>query len=244
MTSSVIDRLLFYDGREHPIDKDRLIKFEIGSIIDRFYPTRKIEAATVIDDLGPIHIDYTNIQHWAGEIPDIDPRSARLFTLWAKDEETNEIMVILRGFYILVPFKFEKEALEEYYYYHDTPCYPLVVISAFRTVYTDIGVLCDLLERVRIEVEKNWQKVRQQVIDTINPQSELWERYVYSFENIIYISFLIPSIDRELIEALKKMDFRTTGVMQIFASPTASYNEAMAKTHLDEAKKYIKEYKQ
>lgn len=244
MNSTVIEHLRFYDGREKPIEKDQLIKFEIKSVIDRFYSTRNIDATTVVEDIGPTHIDYTNIQHWSTDIPDIDNRSVRLFTLWAEDEENKEVVLILRGFYVLVPFKFAKEALEEYYYYDkDTPCYPLVVVSAFRTIYTDIAILSDLIERVKLEIEFNWQKVRQKAIDTINKESDLWERYVISLNKIIHVSFLIPSIDRELITAFKQKNFQTTGVMQILTSPTPSYTEIMAKSHLTEAKKLIKKYK-
>ena len=102
MSSININRLRFYDGRDYPIDKERIFKFEVRSIINRFYPNRRVEAADVIDEIGPIHIDFTNIQHWSKEIPDIDERSTRLFTLWAEDEVTNDVVLILRGFYVLV----------------------------------------------------------------------------------------------------------------------------------------------
>lgn len=243
MTSSPIDRLRFYDGRTAPIDQERLINFEIKSVIERYYHNRTMDAATVIDDIGPFHVDYTNIQHWSREIPDIDKRSARLFVLWAEDEKTKEVVLILRGTYILVPFKYGKEALREYYFHSkETPCYPMAVISSLRTIYADVLLLCDLLDRIKFEIGENWKNLRKNLIETLD-KTELWERYVLSLDKIIYFSFLCPSIDRELIEALKRKSYRTTGVMQLLASPTPSYDEIVIQSHLEEAKRIIKKYK-
>jgi hypothetical protein len=242
MSSTSINRLRFYDGRDHPIDKERLLKFEISSVINRFYPNRKVEAADVIDEIGPIHIDFTNIQHWSKEIPDIDERSSRLFTLWAEDEETNDVVLILRGFYVLVPLRFEEDALRDYYYHPaDTPCFPMVVISAFRTIYTKTDEISEVLDRVKEEVEVNWQKLRQKLIDTLE-KTDLWKRFVLSFDKIIYFSFVCPTIDRELIQALKMKGFRTTGLMQLITSPTLSYDQVQIDTHLKEAKKIVEKF--
>ncbi|MFW9995462.1 MAG: hypothetical protein ACFFD4_25725 [Candidatus Odinarchaeota archaeon] len=243
MDSSESNQLRFYDGRSNPIDQERLIKFEISSVIERYYHSRNIDATIVIDDLGPIHIDYSNIQGWSEEIPDVDKKSARLFTLWAEHKKTKEIILIVRGFYILVPFKFGEEELKEYHSHHkDTPCYPMAIISSFRTIITDVETLCEVVDKVKDEITANWQKTRKQVIDTL-AGTDLWERYVLSFDQIIYFSFLCPSIDRELIEALRRKNYRTTGVMQILASPTPTYDEIMVKSHIEEARKIIKEYK-
>lgn len=237
----MIDQLRFYDGRLRPIDSQRLMQFELDSIVDKYYLNREIDAAGVIDDIGPIHIDFTNIQRWSKEIPDIDPRSARLFTLWAEFPKTNQVAVILRGFYTLIPFKFGEEALKKYYYEHDTPCYPMAIISSFRTIFDEKDLICDLLDRVKSELGIDWKKRRQQVIKSLPHKSELWKRYVLAFDKIIYYSFLCPSIDRTLIEALKRKNFRITGVMQLLASPTPSYNEVMIRSHLSEAKKLLQE---
>ena len=233
-------RLRFYDGRVDSIDKERLLKFEISSIINRFYPNRKVEAAEVINEIGPIHIDFTNIQHWSKEIPDIDERSTRLFTLWAEDEQTKDVVLILRGYYVLVPLRFGEDALRGYYYSpEDTPCYPMVVISSFRTIYDTVSDMFEVIDRVKEEIELNWSKLRQNLIDTLE-KTKLWKRFVLSFDKIIYFSFMCPSIDRELLEALKRKGFRTTGIMQLLASPTTSYDEVLVKSHLKEAKKIVK----
>ena len=242
MSSININRLRFYDGRDYPIDKERILKFEVRSIINRFYPNRRVEAADVIDEIGPIHIDFTNIQHWSKEIPDIDERSTRLFTLWAEDEGTNDVVLILRGFYVLVPLQFEEDALREYYYHPaDTPCFPMVVISAFRTIYTTTEEISEILERVKEEIEINWRMLRQKFIDSLD-KTDLWKRFVLSFDKIIYFSFVCPTIDRELINALKLKGFRTTGLMQLLASPTISYDKVQIDTHLKEAKKIVEHY--
>ncbi|MFX0122971.1 MAG: hypothetical protein ACFFAE_04980 [Candidatus Hodarchaeota archaeon] len=242
MNSSKINQLRFYDGRKHPIETERLLKFEIQSVIDRFYYDRVVDAITVIDDFGSIHLDYSNIQLWSKEIPDIDERSARLFIIWAEEEKSKNVVLILRGFFILVPFKFGKEALKGYHYDYQSPCYPMAIVTSFRTTITNIAELSELIDRVKQRIELNWRNIRQQVIDTLD-KTELWERYVLSLEKLTYFSFLCPSTDRELIEALKRQNYRTTGFLRILASPTPSYDEIMIKSHVSEAKKLIEKHK-
>ncbi|MHA2155577.1 MAG: hypothetical protein ACXABU_09600 [Candidatus Hodarchaeales archaeon] len=241
MTSEMIENLQFHDGRKTPISKERLVRFDIRSVVDRYYQTQTLDASAVISDLGPVHIDFTNIQDWAKEIPDIDKRSARVFILWADDPETKEVVVLLRGFFILVPFQFGIEQLKEYHFQHDTPCQPMAIISSFRTISDDVEVLVELVERVETEINKHWRETRERLIDTLE-KTFLWERYVYSLETVSYIPYLCPSFDRELLAALKQKKFSSTGVLQIMASPTASYNQISIQSHLEEAKGIIKSY--
>ncbi|MFX1533415.1 MAG: hypothetical protein ACFFDI_04205 [Promethearchaeota archaeon] len=79
---SYIERLRFYDGRERPIEKERLFEFEMKAVINRYYSGRTIDTKTLLENLGPFQIDYTNYYHyWSEETPDIDSRSARVFML-------------------------------------------------------------------------------------------------------------------------------------------------------------------
>ena len=237
----MINNLQFHDGRKTSISQERLVQFDIRSVVDRFYQTQTIDASAVISDLGPIHIDYTNIQDWAGEIPDIDKRSARVFILWADNPETKEVFLLLRGYFILVPFQFGIEQLKEYHFQHDTPCQPMAIISSFRTTFDDVEVLVELVDRVENELNNHWRETRKNLIDTLE-KTFLWERYVYSLETISYISYLCPSIDRELLAALKRKNFSPTGVLQVMASPTGSYDQLSLESHLKEAKGIIKSY--
>ncbi|MHA2165349.1 MAG: hypothetical protein ACXAAT_05730 [Candidatus Hodarchaeales archaeon] len=60
-----ITNLKFYDGRYHSIDKERLHKFEMEAVINRFYGGRNITSTNLIEDLGPIQLDFTNVHPWS-----------------------------------------------------------------------------------------------------------------------------------------------------------------------------------
>ncbi|MHA1944828.1 MAG: hypothetical protein ACW97W_01900 [Candidatus Hodarchaeales archaeon] len=238
-----ITNLKFYDGRYHSIDKERLHKFEMEAVINRFYGGRNITSTNLIEDLGPIQLDFTNIHPWSEEIPDIHEKSARLFTLWAERIESRDVILILKGFYVLLPFKWEESTLKDYYDLarEDLPYYPVAVISSFRTTIKEEIKILKILDIVTPEIELNWRMLRQRVIENLNPGSDLWKRYVLCFDRIIHFSILCPSIDRELIDALRMKNYRTTGVFQLLASPAAAYDQAMINSHLTEAKKLIGE---
>lgn len=240
MESYKVDTLDFYDGRTKAIDNKRVIKFEIEAVINRYYGGKNIAAATLIEDLGSFQLDFTNVLPWAEDIPDIDKRSARLFTLWAEDQSSKNVVLILRGIYVLVPFEWGKESLEDYYdFSQETLYYPMAVLSNFRTVFKDETTLIRLIDRVKDEIELNWQKLRKQTINRLEKGSDLWKRYLLCFEQIIHYSVACPSIDRELIEAFRNQGFRTMSVIQLMASPTSSYDQAMVKSHLSEMSKII-----
>jgi hypothetical protein len=242
LNSSILNQLQFYDGRKQSIDQKRLVDFEMRAIINRYYHGEDINVSTLIEDLGPINLDFTNLHPWAEKIPDIDRRSARLFTLWAENEKTKEVVVILRGFYVVLSFTWGKSQLSEYFGLADNiPYYPIAVITALRTAIYEVDQLSSLLDRIKEEIELNWRELRQQIINNLDKNDELWKRYVYCFDKIIHFSFLCSSKDRELIDSLRKKDYRTTGVMQLMSSPTGSYDQAMIKSHLKTAKKIVEE---
>lgn len=242
LNSSILNQLRFYDGRKHSIDQNRLADFEMRAIINRYYHGKDIDVSTLIEDLGPINLDFTNIHPWAEKIPDIDKRSARLFTLWAEDEKTKEVVLILRGFYVVLSFTWGKSQLSEYFgLTEDSPYYPIAVITALRIAIYEEDQLSILLDRIKKEIELNWRKLRRQVIKNLDKDDELWKRYVYCFDKIIHFSFLCSTKDRELIESLRKKDYRTTGVMQLLSSPTRSYDQALIKSHLKAAKQLVEE---
>lgn len=117
-----IQQLRFHDGLSSSIERERLFNFEMNAVIDRLYGKegKKIHSTTLMEELGPINIDYTNLhKHLTDHIPDLDSRTARLFSLWAEDPKTKEIIVILRGYYIVIPFKWGSETIRDYYFYDD-----------------------------------------------------------------------------------------------------------------------------
>ncbi len=244
MVSSLINQLRFYDGRINHIDQERLFNFEMKATIERYYSKRSIRDATQrLEDLGPFVVDFTNIMPWTKEIPDVDRRSARLFTIWAEDGATTEVILIVRGFYLLLPVYTSTPSLREYYFYQENVIYyPMVVISSFRTVFKDEVVLSELIDRAKDEIELNWKKVKENVIKNVDSSTDLWKRYLSSFDQIVHFSFLSPSIDRELIEALRMKNYRTTGVMQVLASPTPSFDQAMIESYSKKAKKLMEKY--
>ena len=239
MNSEKIEQLRFYNGLVNSIDKTRMTLFEQRSITDRFYSGGDVNTETVIEELGPTSIHYSNVQPWAKEIPDIDKRSARTFSIWAEDQKSKEVVVSVRGFYILIPLQWGKETIQEYYSFSEhVPYYPVAVVSSFLTIINDKEELNDLIERVKEEIQQNWQNLRQRIIETLN-KTDLWKRYVLSFENIIHFSFLCSAFDRELVNALRTNDYRITGALQMLASPTYSYDKAMVVSHLNKAKEII-----
>ncbi|MHA2363817.1 MAG: hypothetical protein ACXAC7_07650 [Candidatus Hodarchaeales archaeon] len=244
MVNKLLNRLKFYNGRVHSIEKERFVEFEIASILDRYYSGLNIDSVILLEDLGPFALDFTNVYQWSKEIQDIDKKSARLFTIWAEDKETREIVVLVKGYFVLVPFKLTKLSLKEYHMVDDQyPFYPLALFTSFRTTIKEEVSFDDLIDLILHEVDNFWGNLRNELINSLDKKSDLWKRFVLSFENIIHHSFLCPSIDRELIEALKRKNCRITGVMQILASSTPSYDEVTVKSHIKEAQHLLKQYK-
>ncbi|MHA2295883.1 MAG: hypothetical protein ACXAEU_07155 [Candidatus Hodarchaeales archaeon] len=241
MKSYNIDQLKFHDGRAHSIDKERLSAFEMRALSERYYSGQYTDTISVLEDLGPLSLLYSNVQPWSEEIPDIDSRSARLFTIWAEDMKTKDVVTIIRGFYVLTPFKWGKETILDYYFLReDVPFYPIAIVSSFLTIFNDKQQLIDLVDSIKNEIQKNWHELRIRIINTLD-KTDLWKRYVLSFDKIIYFSFMCSSFDRELVEAFRDQNYRITGVLQMLASPTPSYDNAMISTHLEEAKKTIED---
>ena len=223
MTPNAIDRLQFHDGRRNPIDRERMFDFETKAVLNRYYAGREIDAGALLDDLGPFQMDFADVLHWGGEIPDINEKSARLFSLWADDKETKEIITIVHGFFVVMAFGKGKAHLKDYYYFDENvPYFPISLVTSLRTTIHD--ELDQLLDRILEEIGLNWQKRRIEVMNDLEEGSELWQRYSLCLDRILHFVFLCPSIDRELIDSLRKKDYQTTGVMQLLASPPTEYN--------------------
>jgi hypothetical protein len=239
LSSTSLDQLKFYNGLLHRIDKKRMTEFEQKSLIDRFFSGQEVFTEDVIEELGPTAVHFSNVQPWADEIPDIDTRSARTFSLWAEDLTTNEVVVTIRGFYVLIPLHWSKDTIQDYYFVSENiPYFPMAIIPSFMTIINQGDLLNDLIECVKKEIQKNWRELRQRIINTLK-KTDLWKRYVLSFEKIIHFTFLCPSFDRMLVKALQKHNYRFTGGLQMLASPTHSYDEAIILSHLNGAKKII-----
>ena len=66
---------------------------------------------------------------------------ARLFTIWAEDINTKEVMAIVKGHIILHPFESTKDNTDDYYFGKtDAPYYPKVLITTFRIVLSDMFI--------------------------------------------------------------------------------------------------------
>ncbi|MFX0212433.1 MAG: hypothetical protein ACFFDT_41045, partial [Candidatus Hodarchaeota archaeon] len=98
-----------------------------------------------------------------------------------------------------------------------------------------------LLEQMRKGISSNWKEVRKKTIKRLSKGSDLWKRYVFSFEEVIHFTFLCPSIDREMIDTLQRNNYRISGVMQLLSSSAPSYDEATIKHHLLSSQKMLKE---
>ncbi|UCG04123.1 MAG: hypothetical protein JSW11_09070 [Candidatus Heimdallarchaeota archaeon] len=234
--------IIIHDGREEPVELERMIVFEKNAY-ERFYePSREYNTTRQIEKLGPVLIDFTNIHSWAKDIPDIDPRSARLFSVWFEEAKTHEIIGIAHGFFLLLPFILSSATPHEYHsFQRNVPYYPIAIIYSVRTTIRNERYLDLFLDRLREGISSNWKKTRTNVINRLPKGSDLWKRYVLSFENIIHFTFLCPSIDREIIDALERNDYRITSVLQLLASPTPSHDEATITHHLHTAREILKE---
>lgn len=234
---SDLKNICFYDGLKRPIDKERILKFEKNAIYDRYYSGRVFDHTTLIEDLGTIQIDFTNIHDWLQELPDIDSKSGRIFSLYAEDIDTKSIVVIIHGYIILVPFGIGKAALKEYYYQAGVDTYyPIAIISSLRTTISTPNILVKLLDRIEQEVNIYWKRRKIEIIELLK-EGDLWKRYINSFDDIIHYYFLCPSIDRELVFALKQREYKTQGNFQLLSNTTASYDDAMINDHLKRAKR-------
>ncbi|MHA1966182.1 MAG: hypothetical protein ACW964_00145 [Candidatus Hodarchaeales archaeon] len=232
---------VFYDGQIQPIDKKRMSKFDKIAFHDRYYPDQNIITNELINELGAFAIDFTNIHSWSHELPDIDDRSARLFTIWAEDINTKEVIAIVKGHIILHPFAFDpsEDHIEDYYFGKtDAPYYPKVLITTFRIVLTEAKKLDDFIAQLSDVIEIKWQSIRERVISS-SVNKKIRKRFILSFKKIIYYSYIIPSVEQDLIKALKRKDYLLTGISQHLSSKSVSYNEALVAHHINDAKKLI-----
>ncbi len=245
MTVRKIDQglnVIIHNGRKNALEVDRLNEFDLKSVSEKFFPTRDIDSSSLFEQFGDWGVDFTNVHGWAEEIPDIDPRSARLFTIWAEEKTTGDVLGLVRGFFILMPFTLSPTTIREYYsFQEDMIYYPMAIVSSLRTMITEEHKLDFLLDQMRKGISSNWKKVRKNTIEHLSQGSDLWKRYVFSFEDVIHFTFLCPSIDREMIDTLQRNDYRISGVMQLLSSPSPSYDKATIKHHLRSSQKILKE---
>jgi len=241
--NSQILSIRVYNGRTKTLDVEKMIKFDQESVFGRYYRSRPLDTSNMFEQFGDWVVDYTNVHSWAEEIPDVDPRSARLFTLWAEDSQTGTLLGLIRGFFVLVPFTLDKSTLHDYYSLDEgIPYYPMAIISSFRTIVTEEKQMDELLEKMREGISLNWKEVRESIIKRLSKSSKLWKRYILSFPDVIHFTFICPSFDREIIDALNRKDYRITGVMQILSSPSPLYDEATIRHHLRSAQEIIDDY--
>ncbi|MFX0116829.1 MAG: hypothetical protein ACFFB3_19935 [Candidatus Hodarchaeota archaeon] len=227
----------FHNGREKTIDIERLIEFEDKCVLTLlFREDDEWDAKTVLEELGPYSIDFTNVNsQWSEYIPDIHPHSTRLFSIWAENNTTGDVVGLVRGFFMLAPFSSAGGSKEYYKLHEHIPYYPYAFISSFRTLLKEKEALDEFFTQLLEAISQNWQKIRSDTISRLPEGSSLWRRFVLSFEEIIHFSFLCPAIDREVIETLKRRNYRGTGVMQLFASPSPFYDQAAITHHLQKA---------
>ena len=234
--------LILHNGRQKALDVVRLEEFDLKSISEKFFPNRDIDSSSLFEQFGDWCVDFTNVHGWAKEMPDIDPRSARLFTIWAEDANSGDVLGLARGFYILMPFTLSPTTIREYYLpQEEMTYYPMAIISSLRTMIKEENQLDFLLDQMRKEISSNWRELRKNTIKILSKGSDLWKRYVFSFEEVIHFTFICPSIDRELIDTLQRNNYRISGVMQLLSSSAPSYDEATIKHHLRSSQKVLNE---
>jgi hypothetical protein len=232
------DQFVFHDGIVDAIDGDRMVVFETQSMIERHNYSIFTESNIILDELGPAAIDFADIHEYARLIPDINEKSARLFTIWVEDADTSNIVAITKGHIILHPF--DLSYVHGYYQGKDDmrPFYPKVLFTSFRTVLKGEEMITSIISQLLIAIEKKWKAIREYVINKVNDK-ELKKRYILSFDNIIYFTFLLPSIENEVIRALQRKKYQISGIMQILSARTSSYNQAVIDHHVKTAVEQI-----
>lgn len=235
--------IIFHDGIKEPIDVERMSEFDIQSVLDQLFDSRTdIDSASVLEELGPWVLDYTNLHDWSENIPDVQKNGSRLFQLWAENTSTSRIIGVTKGHFVLVPFTLSSSAMKDYYALEATPpYYPMAIITSLRSALREPEDLDEFLKALFEAVSQNWKERRQEAIETLGKETELWKRYVYCFEDIIHFTVLCPSIHRRLIDALKRQGQRITGVMQLLASSSPSYDRVAIEHHMKKARKLIDE---
>lgn len=235
-------RLKFHDGLKESIDVDRMTDFDVQSILEPLYDTRSdVDASQILEELGPWALDYTNLYDWSENTPDVHTKGSRLFQLWAEDTNSGKVVGVVRGHLALVPFTWSAVTLRDYYKKGETaPFYPMAIITSLRSTLRENRDLDIFLDRTFKEIRKAWTREREEAIVTIQKDSELWRRYVASFEEIIHFTILCPSIHRRLIDALKRKDYRISGVMQLLASTSNVYDKATIDHHIRNVEKVLK----
>ncbi len=233
--------LIFHDGLQEPIDVERMTEFDVASILDQLYDTRSdIDSSHVLEELGSWALDYTNLYDWSGNTPDIQSKGARLFQIWAEDKNSGEVVGVIRGHFALIPFTFSISTMRDYYTQNGSlPYYPMAIITSLRTTFKENDQLDELLENMFKQISFMWQAERMDAIHTIEKGSDMWKRFVSSFDEIIHFTVACPSIHRRLIDALKRRNYRITGVTQLLASPAPSYDKATIEHHIKNAEKLL-----
>ncbi len=234
--------LRFHDGLKDTIDVERMTEFDVESILEPLYDTRTdIDASQILEELGPWALDYTNLYDWSENTPDVYSKGSRLFQLWAEDLDTGKVVGVIRGHLALLPFTWSAVTLRDYYNKGETvPFYPMAIITSLRSTIKKNRELDLFLDTALEEIQSTWKRERQEAIDTMKKDSELWRRYVAAFEDVIHFTILCPSIHRRLIDALKRKDYRISGVMQLLASPSNVYDKATIDHHIRNVEKVLK----
>ena len=234
-------KLKFHDGREKPIPLTKMAIFENNSVYHRLYGGEETDLRTVIEEIGLCALDFKNVHEGSEDITDIDIRSTRLFTIWGENSETGEVVGLIRGFVLLLPFSTPSPPdWYEFYSLRDTvPMYPMAIISSIRAISLNRENWDEFITQLLKQISLIWQKVRKKTISRLPEGSPLWKRYIFSFEDIIHFSFTCPSIDREIIEVLKRRGFRITGFLQLLSSPSPVYDHAAIDHHIKKAQKIV-----
>lgn len=244
-------QIQFHDGREEAIDTKRRQDFDRKVFFERFFPNKQIDPTSIYDRFGDWMLDYTNVHAEKKKegLLDINEDSVRIFTLWAENIDTGDILCTLRGFIHLGSFGFDSSWYDDIlirdWEYSDSDLseyrYPWAIVSSFRTILKEEQDLHIIIQKVKIEINQYWKKIRKRTINRFEKGTPRWKYYVLSHDEVIHYTIVCPSIDREVIEVLLDTDFSIADFMQILVSKTPAYDEATIRHHLNTAKKILDE---
>lgn len=231
----------FYDGRVTPVDSKKLQQFDIKAMVERYGYDFLTETNLVLDELGPFAIDFNNIFPYSKTVADIGKTSTRLFTVWAEDSISKEVIGISKGHILLHHFDMIAMGDAKGYYHEELgnmeniiPYYPKVLITSCRTILKNDDIIEKYIQELLQFIEKIWKALRSNIINS-SEDLNLKKRYIKCFEDIIYVTFLIPSQENILMRVLRKKNYQLSGVMHLMSRKEQSYDKAVLDHHIQRA---------
>lgn len=236
----MLGEIKFHDSREKSIDQARMIKFE-EEYFNKIIVGDITNSPRIMADIGAIMVDFMETMEWGESLPDIHPKSSRLFSFWGEDTKTKKVVVIVRGTIMLVPFThgttegYYADRSEKFSYY------PVAIVNSIKPLYKDLDKLENLLDLIYIQINMQWSKLKKTAISNLSGNGLLLKRFNSSVDRVLQYSFICPKEDRELEKALRLKNYQITSILEVLTSPDPSYDKVELDHHIQRSLEIIDE---